>query len=158
VAKLPVRQALAAAIIRLPDAGEVARLSGQTGLSYLMMDELNVEAVRIEHDASLETPWTVELDTVITPDLRRKGLRREFARQVMALRKEAKLEPGDRIRLMMSLEEGELREAIEERRAEVLTDVKAIDLSYELPVEETSISISEVEVGGSKFRIAIEKK
>jgi isoleucyl-tRNA synthetase len=157
-AKLPVRQALAAAIIKLPDAGEASRLAGQSGLANLMMEEMNVEAVRIEHDGNLKGPWTVELDTVITPDLRRKGMRREFARQIMAMRKEAKLEPGDHIRLMVSLVKGELRDAIEERRDEVLRDVKGTDISYELPEDDTSILVSDVDVSGHKLRVAIEKK
>jgi isoleucyl-tRNA synthetase len=156
--KIAVRQALAAAIVRLSDAGEATRLSGQADLIQLMAEELNVEAVRIEHAAGQTDPWTVELDTVITPELRRKGLRREFVRQVMALRKEAHLEPGDHIRLMLTLVKGELRDSIEERRDEILRDVKATDLSYELPEDDTSMAVSDVDVSGHKLRVALEKK
>jgi isoleucyl-tRNA synthetase len=157
-AKLPVRQALASATVRLSDAADAARLAGQSSLITLMAEELNVEAVRVEHGAAQSEPWTVELDTVITPELRRKGLRREFARQVMALRKEAHLEPGDHIRLMLSLIKGELRDSIEEKREEVLRDIKATDISYELPEEETSLLVSDVDVAGHKLRVAIEHK
>lgn len=157
VSKLPVRQALAAAIIRLKDAAEAGRLARQSDLLQLLAEEMNVESVRVEAKADQTEDWTVELDTVITPELKRKGLRREFVRAMMALRKEAHLEPGDRIRLMLSAMEGELRDALDEKRADVLRDLKADDISYELPEEETSMLISDAEVGGDKFRVAIEK-
>ncbi len=156
-AKLPVRQALAAAIIRMKDAEEASRWSRQNDLANLLAEELNVEAVRFEHQSGLTEAWTLELDTVITPELRRKGLRREFVRTVMVLRKEAHLEPGDKIRLMLSAFSGDLREALDEKRAEVMRDLKATDLVFELPEEETAITISDVEVGGTPFRIAVEK-
>ncbi|MCK9360665.1 isoleucine--tRNA ligase [Patescibacteria group bacterium] len=157
MSKIPVRQALAAAIVLVKDAEEAARLMRQSDLMQLLAEELNVEAVRIEAKKDLAEDWTVELDTVITPELKRKGLRREFVRTIMSLRKEAHLEPSDRIRLMLSAIEGELRDALDEKRAEVLRDLKAEDISYELPEEETSMLISDAEVGGDKFRVAIEK-
>ncbi len=157
LSKIPVRQALAAAVVHVKDAEEAARLMHQTDLLQLLADELNVELVRIEAKTDLTEDWTVELDTVITPELKRKGLRREFVRTIMSLRKEAHLEPGDRIRLTLSAIEGELRDALDEKRAEVLRDLKAEDLSYGLPEEETSMTISDAEVGGDKFRVAIEK-
>ncbi len=157
MSKIPVRQALAAAIVYLKDAEEAARLMRQSDLLQLLGEELNVEAVRVEAKTDLAEDWSVELDTVITPELKRKGLRREFVRTIMSLRKEAKLEPSDRIRLMLSAIEGELRDALDEKRAEVLRDLKAEDISYELPEEETSMLISDAEVGGDKFRVAIEK-
>jgi isoleucyl-tRNA synthetase len=157
LSKIPVRQALAAAIVRVKDSEEAARLMHQTDLLQLLADELNVESVRIEAKTDLTEDWTVELDTVITPELKRKGLRREFVRTIMSLRKEAHLEPSDRIRLTLSAIEGELRDALDEKRAEVLRDLKAEGLSYGLPEEETSMTISDAEVGGDKFRVAIEK-
>ena len=164
-----MRQALAAAIVRVKDAEEAARLLRQTDLLHLLAEELNVETVRVEParhatqgvaggaKSDLGDAWTVELDTKITPELKRKGLRREFVRQVMSLRKQAGLEPGDLIRLMMTAVEGELRDAIEEKRADVLRDLKATELSYELPEEETSMLIADAKVGSDEFRIAIEK-
>lgn len=157
LSKIPVRQALATATVRVKASEEAARLMHQTDLLQLLADELNVELVRIEAKTDLTEDWTVELDTVITPVLKRKGLRREFVRAIMSLRKEAHLEPSDRIRLTLSAIEGELRDALDEKRAEVLRDLKADDLSYGLPEEETSMTINDAEVGGDKFRVAIEK-
>ncbi len=156
-AKQPVRQALAAVVVRLKDTEEAARWSRQLDLAGLLAEELNVEAVLFQPASDLAEDWTVELDTVITPPLRRKGLRREFERQVMALRKEAGLEPADKIRLMLSAVSGELREALDERRDEVLRSLKATDLSYELPEDETSMTITEAAVGDAKIRIGLEK-
>jgi isoleucyl-tRNA synthetase len=47
--------------------------------------------VDIEHD--------VELDTAITPELKKEGQFREFLRTVQGLRKDAKLDPSDVIAL-----------------------------------------------------------
>ncbi|KAA0206859.1 isoleucine--tRNA ligase [Candidatus Uhrbacteria bacterium] len=163
MAKLPVRQALAAAVVRVKDAEEAARILRQLDLLQLLAEELNVEAVRVEAKADLSEPWTVELDTELTPELKRKGLRREFVRQMMALRKQVGLAPGDRIRLMITAVEGELRDAIEETRAEVLRDLKATEIVYESPDAEAAaeegaiMRIADAKVGDDAFRVAIER-
>jgi isoleucyl-tRNA synthetase len=157
ISKIPVRQALAAAIVSMHDAEDAARFLHQADLLQLLSEELNVEAVRVEPKADIEDAWSVELDMKITPELKRKGLRREFVRQIMSLRKQAGLQQGDHIRLMMSAMEGELRDAIDEKRDEVLRDLKATELSYELPEEETSMLIADAKVGKDEFRVALEK-
>lgn len=124
IAKLPVRQALAAAIVRLSDIEEVARLNRQSDLASLLAEELNVEAVRIEHAPGQEEAWTITLDTVITPELKRKGLRREFVRMVMNARKEKGMQPSDRMRINVTTD-ADMVEAVREKEHEVLRDLKA---------------------------------
>lgn len=124
IAKLPVRQALAAAIVRLSDIEEVARLNRQNDLSSLLAEELNVETVRIEHAPGQEEAWTITLDTVITPELKRKGLRREFVRMLMNARKEKGMQPSDRMRIKVTTD-AEMVDAVKEKEHEVLRDLKA---------------------------------
>jgi isoleucyl-tRNA synthetase len=139
-AKLPVRQALAAAIIKLSDAEESARLARQSDLAALLAEELNVETVRIEYAAGLAEAWTIELDTVITPELKRKGLRREFVRMVMAARKEKGMQPSDRIRVTAAID-SESVEAIREKEGEVLRDLKAESMDLQAGDNEPTINL-----------------
>ena len=140
IAKLPVRQALAAAIVRLSDAEEVARLNRQSDLASLLAEELNVEAVRIEHAAGQAEPWMITLDTVITPELKRKGLRREFVRMVMNTRKEKGLQPSDRVRISVATA-SEMVEAVKEKEHEVMRDLKAEVLDVSVGEGEPVVSI-----------------
>lgn len=110
-AKIAVRQALSKITIKFKDTDEAHRLSRQNDLLGLLRDEVNVETVAVETDGALENPYTVELDTVITPELRLKGLRRELVRQVMSLRKAAKLNPGDLAAVYIDMLDGEQKDA-----------------------------------------------
>lgn len=62
----------------------------------LVADEVNVK--RVIRDESLP-PGFYELDTAITPELKKEGQFRELLRTVQGLRKDAKLEPSDIITL-----------------------------------------------------------
>jgi len=84
--KIPVRQALAKAKVTLP-------VDGEFWMAELLTEELNVLGVEFVRGETVE----VELDTEITPELRRLGLLREIVRNVNALRKEAGLTPSDRV-------------------------------------------------------------
>jgi len=87
-AGVPVRQALAKATV-------TASTVGEDWMFELLKDELNVLAIEWKKGEQLE----VELDTEITPELRRLGLLREIVRNVNALRREAGLTPSDEITL-----------------------------------------------------------
>lgn len=128
--KLAVRQALAKLTVRLNSVPEVERLSRQKDLLGLIREEVNVEAVALEGAAGQQESWTAELDTVITPELKQKGLRREFARTVMNLRKETGLAPTDRIRVTADVDEA-MRAAVEAGLEDVKKDVKADELVFE---------------------------
>lgn len=114
--KIPVRQALGRLTIRLRDAAELERWSKQEDLFALVREELNVEEVAMAHVADLATPWSVELDTELTPALKRKGLLRELTRNVMSLRKEAKTQPGDIVEVTVVATDPELRTLIQEEQ------------------------------------------
>ncbi|NCN52791.1 class I tRNA ligase family protein [Candidatus Parcubacteria bacterium] len=64
----------------------------------LIRDEVNVK--EIVHEGSLGE-GEVALDTTITPELQMEGDAREFIRAIQEMRKQAGLEPSDRITLMV---------------------------------------------------------
>ncbi len=128
VAKLPIRQALAKVTLFVRSTEEMQRLALQTDLLSLIRDELNVEQVELAPAQAEATEDTVELDTVITPELRKKGLRRELVRQLMAYRKQLVLSPSDIVRFAYSTEDAELKQLIADGVAEIAKDVKASEL------------------------------
>lgn len=136
-AKVPVRQALASLKISLKDEKEVKRLQQQFDLVTLVRDEVNVEQVVLELKPELVEPWMVELDTNITPELKRKGLAREFVRQVMNLRKEAGLQPSDRVGVLFQLQDAELKEMLLNSEIELKKELRTerFEVAIEPPIE-----------------------
>ncbi|MBI4457649.1 class I tRNA ligase family protein [Candidatus Uhrbacteria bacterium] len=85
-AGIPVRQVLAALTVR----GRAL----DAELQAVLAEEVNVKKVVVEERRGNAE---VELDTVITPELRQEGALRELVRHVNALRKDAGLARADRV-------------------------------------------------------------
>jgi len=152
-AKIPVRQALNAVTVKLKDPAEVTRLQKQQDLLALVRDELNVDQIILETVADLAEPFAVELDTVITPGLKRKGLRREFVRQVMNVRKEGGLKPADRVSVFYQAGDADVAEAIKEGLDELKKEFRT-DRLEAVPSEPASVRAKgDAEVGGKAVKI-----
>ncbi len=104
-AKLKVRQPLAAAVIQLADQ---AQESGIRRHAESVREELNVRELRFgelgsslpDNHVAVDAPGlAVAIDAHLTPALEDEGLAREFVHIVQNLRKEARFEVADRIRL-----------------------------------------------------------
>jgi isoleucyl-tRNA synthetase len=79
----------------------------------IIAEELNVKEVIWEYSPEKPT-FGVELDKVLTPELRREGLMREVIRHVQSARKAAGLQVDDRITLQFTTDDKELQKAIDE--------------------------------------------
>jgi isoleucyl-tRNA synthetase len=128
-AKIPVRQALANAAIRVRSIADVERLHGKTDLLDLIRDELNVESVTLE--AADVQDLDVVLDTNITPELKAKGIARELVRHIMALRKESGLKPQDEIELTVAIADDDLRTLIKQAANGIASQVKATEMKVQ---------------------------
>ncbi len=129
VAKLPVRQALASVRITFRDATISSRLSQRTELLGVVREEVNVEQVIFSGGAETgERDWQVELDTVITPELKKKGMARELSRHIMNLRKDLGLTPQDHIALAIGIADLGLRETLEKLMPTITSLVHADDV------------------------------
>jgi isoleucyl-tRNA synthetase len=148
--KIPVRQALAKAIVRMSDAAQISRLQQKQDLLGLLREELNVEAIAFE---MAQGEMQVALDTVITPELKTKGLVRELIRHVMATRKATGLQPQDRILLEISTMDEELRSMIHASEDAISTSVKATEIRMheQEPVDESK----KLELDGKEVGILI---
>ena len=117
-AGVPVRQALAKATI-------TANVDSEDWMSELLSDELNVLNIEWKKGEQIE----VELDTEITPKLRRLGLLREIVRNVNALRREAGLTPSDEIVLNWESSGDLWSETFAEHSVVLQGSVHAVDLN-----------------------------
>lgn len=151
--KIPVRQALAKLVVKFKDADTASRMARQNDLLTVLRDEVNVEAIEIETDGTLEDEWKTELDTVITPELKRKGMRREFVRHVMNARKNTGMTPHDTIEVHIAGANEELKQTIEEGKEELAKALRASALTFV-----DNLDVKEVKVSGEKIQIEVEKK
>ncbi|MDD2786129.1 MAG: isoleucine--tRNA ligase [Patescibacteria group bacterium] len=125
-AKLPVRQALASISVGFKASAEQARLSQRTDLLALIRDELNVEKVLLAAgDPNQPQDWMVELDTVLTPELKKKGFYREMTRNIMQLRKQSGLTPSDTVKLKIASDDAELTAWIKDLQDDLSKESKA---------------------------------
>ncbi|MBI3634127.1 MAG: class I tRNA ligase family protein [Candidatus Yonathbacteria bacterium] len=119
----------------------------KVGYAELIKDEVNVKEVVFDDAMSEE----VELDTIITPELKQEGQFRELARAVQELRKTKGLTPSD----MATLEIG----ADEEGRALVdafSDELKKTSLLNEIVFKE--VQGESVDANGILFTIALSRK
>jgi isoleucyl-tRNA synthetase len=142
-AGIKVRQPLAKLTVHSPRTVAVKKQSID-----LIKDELNVKEVEFAGSAK---EIAVDLDTVITPELRQEGLKRELVRQVNAMRKEARLTIRDQIALYWQSDDPAVHElmaaetewikrdvladVIEEKGTDEMRAVKLNDLSIQIAVK-----------------------
>jgi isoleucyl-tRNA synthetase len=115
-----VRDALlASSSVTLP-VGEVEVSLGWADLKFTV-------AGRDGFAAAADRDVIVVLDTTMTPDLRRKALARHLVHQIQMMRKEARLNVNDRIRVSVDAR-GEVAEAIAEHSPYICGETLAVEL------------------------------
>jgi len=104
---------------------------------------------------STEKEITVALDTVLTSDLKKEGLAREFVSRIQNMRKEIGFEVSDRIDIFYSAEPGDLKDAISQFCDYICSETLSIKL-----VEEESLDAqkgTKTEVDGMGIIVYLEK-
>jgi isoleucyl-tRNA synthetase len=160
--KLKVRQPLAS-----------VKLFGATDLpaefTEIITEELNVKEVELAPDASLAdehdrgannvssqtilASLRTEINTEITPELKREGLMRELIRQVQTARKAAGLNIDDRIVLAIGSSNEELTRTLSEHGDTITAETLATSLNEEQPEQYTT----DVFVEGIPVTVALAK-
>jgi len=87
---------------------------------------------RDDFAASADRDVILALDTTITPDLQGKARARHLVHQVQLMRKEARLNVEDRIRISVDAH-GEVAQAIEEHSLYICTETLAVELRCGAP-------------------------
>ncbi len=132
---LKVRQPLASV--------SVPRLGKSVDCESILLDELNVKAVKLGGEVSL--------DVNITPELKREGLMREVIRFVQSARKNAGLNVDDRIILSLETDDKELQKAIAENQETILAETLST-------IGQTIDNPSAVKIDGAGLTICLNKK
>jgi isoleucyl-tRNA synthetase len=142
--KMAVKQPLAKATVRGMKALD-------DKVVELIKDEVNIKAVEFEE----KDDFAVELDTKLTPGLKREGFVREIVRKVNGLRKGADLTIEDRIELYLVSDADEVKKTLEEHKDEILRGT----LSDELKEEKVELEhSSEIKLDDQPVWIGIKKK
>ena len=102
--------------------------------------------------ASADREVILALDTTMTPDLQRKALARHLVHQVQMMRKDARLNVEDRIRIAVDAH-GEVAAAIEEHSPYVCTETLAVELRCGTPPKDWVTR--EVDLEEARVRVAV---
>jgi isoleucyl-tRNA synthetase len=129
--------------------GESVKLS-LDGADYLLAPEDVLVSTQQAADwvAADDRGVQIALSLIVTPELKREGMARDFVRQVQQLRKEADLEIENRIRVTYAAENGEVETAISEWsdyiRSETLAD--SITRAPRAPADAKTALVGDVQV------------
>ncbi len=119
----------------------------------LIKEEVNVKEVDL---AKGEGNRKAELDTELTPELVREGIKREIIRYINALRKKGGLSIEDRANVYWRSGSEKVREAMEEYKNDILKSVLADDI-YNESVEDADIK-KEISVEGETVELGVKRK
>ncbi len=150
-AKIKVRQPLNRLEVRSK------KLELKNDFVGLIKDEVNVKEVELAIDGSLanENEIAVKLDTAITPELKKEGIRREIVRYVNALRKEAGLTINDKIILNWKTDSREIKDAVTLHSAAIRQDTIAGEIREGKDIQ--PIQEKTVKIDGSEIWLAVQK-
>lgn len=150
-AGIKVRQPLAQ--VKLTNVLDISRADVEF-FKDIVKNELNVKEIVSTRTGDTPENITydlVELDTEITPELKREGLARDVVRQVQQFRKQSGLNVDDRINLQLMTDDAELRQAIEEHSETIQDETLATELITEGETEHTA------DIEGAALGMALKK-
>ena len=131
-------------------------------LVKLIKDEVNVKEVifqkreRIDVKESLRLEENVELNTTITPELRREGLLREIVRNIQEMRKKAGYKPKDKARLRYEGDE-ELREIFRNNQKAIMSAAGLKELAESGKEKQKFDAEQEFSIEGKNLWLGIKK-
>ena len=121
-ANIKVRQPLASLILK----AETSNLKASDELVQLIKDEINVKSVSFEEGDTL----SIELDTVITAELKREGDLREFLRALQDMRKEKGLVPDDLVETLTIQTDRDGEGFVKEFEEEIKKQIRVKNISF----------------------------
>lgn len=118
----------------------------------LLKDELNVKnIVSAKGDGEI----SVELDLIITPELKLEGIQREIVRLVNAMRKDADMSIGDRAEIFYETDNEIIKTAIEKFTADIMNDTLSESIRFGT---ETAEFKKEAKIEGEIIKLGLNKK
>ena len=121
----------------------------------LIKDELNIKSIKFSPAKS--DKLEVELDLIITAELKQEGIKRDLVRLINMSRKDNGFTLSDSAIIYFSGLSEELKEALELKKEEIKNETLSVNIELVEALEEGLIS-KEVKIDDCKFLIAIKKK
>ncbi|MFH1427312.1 MAG: isoleucine--tRNA ligase [Patescibacteria group bacterium] len=118
----------------------------------LIRDEVNVKKIEFINGKELK----VELDIVLTDELKEEGIKREIVRFINDLRKQAGLTIKDKIQVFWQAEDKEVKKAILKNVPQIMAETLASDMDEE-KIDQVDVG-KEVKVNGKSVWLGIKKK
>ncbi len=116
----------------------------------LILDELNIKSLDWQNGGE---EMSLELDTVITPELKQEGLKRELVRFINMMRKDAGLSLGDKALVYISTANEDLKNVIKSAKTALLKDT----LSDDIIEGEGEGLAKNVKIDGSEVKLSLIK-
>lgn len=148
-AGIKIRQMLAGITVR-----GVAKLAPE--YLKLITDELNVQTIEFTGAVAATEKIEVELDINITPELKQEGIKREIIRFINMLRKDAGLSLNDRTTVYLSGATGEVKEATEKMKSEIMKDTLSSDFIFVDSLPEV-LAAKEIKITDVKIQLGLQK-
>ena len=126
-ANIKVRQPLSKLKIKVKIANDLAQL---------IKDELNVKEVLFDNTIKND----VELDIIISPELRIEGDYREFLRSIQELRKKENLSQHNKVTLIVNVNK-DMKKIIEKFKPELLKNAGLVSIEYAILSEGNKIAV-----------------
>jgi isoleucyl-tRNA synthetase len=149
--------ALASDVLQALERGEAVSVTvGSDVFSILLEDVAIVRRASGDLVVQEAAGRFAAVDPVVTPELRREGLAREFVSRVQRMRRDAGLDVSDRVRLWVD-GDGEAIEALRAHRAWVAGEVLARDFETGGVPAELHDAARTVDLDGLTVRVALIK-
>lgn len=133
--------------VRQPLASVTIQTMGEfVDFADILREELNVKDVLQGSEFSL--------DLEITPELKSEGLSREVIRHIQAARKDSGLNVDDRIKLSLTTDNNELKDAIKAHQQVITDETLATNLSDSADYEYSA----SVKVDGAELAVSLQKQ
>ena len=145
-AKIKVRQPLK----KLKIKNEKLKIKKE--LLDLIRDEVNVKEIIFDKKIEKE----IELDTIITPELKKEGQIREIIRQIQDMRKKAGLKPNQKV-IVFAFGSDFINQALLENKDVILKSANLKDLLIKEKNNEIFKMEIDFEIEGEKLWLAIKK-
>lgn len=158
-AKIKIRQMLASAKIFIKKSDTNINLD-EAYLS-LISDELNVAKIEIVITDASDAIFAenerikLELDTEITPELRREGIKRELVRSINMIRKDLGLGRDKSAKIFLQTTEVEVKETIELMNEDIKKETVSESLELRDSLEGDNLNIKEVKINGILVSIGL---
>lgn len=149
-AGLKVRQPLKKMIV----SGNHKFIKTRPSYDWMIIDELNVHVTNWEYSSDADEEIKVELDTNLTPELKREGLMREIVRHIQNARKKVGLDIDDRITLLIETASNDINDALSHFRKEIAEETLTTQWA---PMASPLNKQYEVEIDGEYMHIFVSK-